>query len=109
MAKYYIIYIRYITRVVLIRFAKIISMMTPSQRREADRKLSEAMKQAGRGVGTIIALGQELISDEGTLDSLLNKIRDELQEDVAQRVYMSYAILLHCSFKVCYQFICVLQ
>ena len=82
--------------------------MTPSQRREADRKLSEAMRQAGRGAGTIIALGKAIIGDEETLDSLLNKIRDELHEEVAQRVYMSYAILLHCTFKVCHQlYLCI--
>ena len=75
--------------------------MTPSQRREADRKLSEAMKTAGRGVGTIIALGQMLTTDEGGLDALLNKIREEIPEHIAQRVYMSYALLLHSTFKVC--------
>ena len=75
--------------------------MTPSQRREADRKLSEAMKKAGRGVGTIIALGQMLTTDEGALDALLNKIREELPEHIAQQVYMSYALLLHSTFKVC--------
>lgn len=75
--------------------------MMPSQRREADRKLSAAMKQAGRGVGTIIALGQMLTADESTLDTLLNKIREELPEaDIVQRVYMSYALLLHSTFKV---------
>ena len=75
--------------------------MTPSQRREADRKLSEAMKKAGRGVGTIIALGQMLTTDEGALDALLNKIREELPEHIAQRVYMSYTLLVHSTFKVC--------
>ena len=99
----FIFNIRYITRVVLIRFAKITSesTMTPSQRREADRKLSEAMKQASRGVGTIIALGQMLTADESAIDALLNKIKDEIPEHVAQRVYMSYALLLHSTFKVC--------
>ena len=59
--------------------------MTPSQRREADRKLSSAMKQTSRGVGTIIALGQLLTADESTLDTLLNKIREEIPEAVIQK------------------------
>lgn len=86
----------------LIRFAEIVSKMTPSQRREADRKLAEAMKQASQGVGTIIALGEKLIAKEGALelDNLLNKIKEELPDDVAQWVYthvLCIVVSLHCS------------
>ena len=48
----------------LIPFANVVSAMTPSNRREADKQLAMAMDNASCGVGTVIKLGKALLEDE---------------------------------------------
>ena len=84
----------------LIRFANVVSTMTPSGRRDADKRLAKAMDNASCGVGTIIKLGKALIEDEESLDAILNKLKDILPTGTRQRIFTSYALLIHCTFKV---------
>ena len=88
----------------LIPFANVVSTMTPSNRREADKQLAMAMDNASCGVGTVIKLGKALLEDEESLDSILNILKDVLPSSTRQRIFTSYALLLHCTFKViiCY-------
>lgn len=86
----------------MIRFANVVSTMTPSSRREADKQLANAMKNASCGVGTIIKLGKALIEDEQSLDDILSILKDILPGCTRQRIFTSYALLLHCTFKVGY-------
>lgn len=87
-------------RVALIRFANINSAMSPSSRRDVDKRLSLAMKDASRGIATIIRLGKLIIEDEESLDLILNKLKDILPSGTRQRIFTSYALLLHSTFKV---------
>ena len=84
----------------LIPFANVVSTMTPSNRGEADKQLAIAMENASCGIGTIIKLGKSLIEDEESLDSILNILKDILPSSSRQRIFTSYALLLHCTFKV---------
>ena len=90
----------------LIRFANVVSTMTPSNRREADKQLAIAMENASCGVGTIVKLGNALIEDEESLDSILNILKDILPSSTRQRIFASYALLLHCTYKVANCYIC---
>jgi len=82
--------------------------MTPSSRREADKQLLVAMSNASRGIGTIIKLGKSIVDDEDGLDEILTRLKDILM-GARQRVLLSYALLLHSTFKVsvCYSIQCL--
>ena len=84
----------------LAKFANITSSMSPSSRRDADKWLLFVMKDASRGIGTIIKLGMLITEDEESLDLILNKLKDIFPEGTRQRIFTSYALLLHSTFKV---------
>ena len=94
-------YCRYVTTVTLIRFANVTSTITPSSRRDADKRLALAMKDASHGVATIIKLGKLIIDDEESLDQILNRLKEILPSSTRQWNFTSYALLLHSTFKVC--------
>jgi len=74
--------------------------MTPADRRKADRKLSLAMESASRCIGTIIKLGEEIVEDVKSLDAILMELKDILPSGTRQRIFTSYGLLIHCTFKV---------
>jgi len=93
-------YFRYITRVALIRFANVTSAMSPSSRKDANKRLALAMKECSHGIATIIKLGRLIVEDEESLDLILNRLKDILPAGTRQRIFTSYALLLHSTFKV---------
>ena len=91
---------RYISRVALVKFVKVTSEKTPSERMKADRKLLAAMKGASRGVGTIIKIRSTIIEDESSLDDILKRLKGLLPAATRQRIFTTYSLLLHCTFTV---------
>lgn len=90
---------RYITCVVLIPFTDSASRLSPSERRETDRQLKNAMENASKGVGTVIKMGKNLMQEAG-LDDITQRLGTYFPSTtLQQRLYMSYSWLLFATLK----------
>ena len=77
------------------------SDLSPNQRRILDLELTKSMEVASKGVGTIIKLGRKIIADNDLMETIMDKLKYIFtSSNVKQRVYLSYALLILCSFKV---------
>ena len=97
--------LRYITRAVLIPFHKSSISLSPNERRKLDLELKTSMQAASRGVGTIIKLGRKIIEDDESMERVMEKLKSMLEvrsNNINQRIYQSYSLLILSSLKVSY-------
>ena len=79
--------------------------MSPNERRKLDLELKTSMQAASRGVGTIIKLGRKIIEDDESMERVMEKLKSILEvrsNNINQRIYQSYSLLILSSLKVSY-------
>ena len=95
------------SRVCLIPFIKETTEMTPAERFQADRVLSEAMNIAFYVAPIMIQL-KSLLDDTDEFQRIINKISQLkcISNDSPQRLHVSYSLLLFATVKVCCSSFC---
>ena len=98
---------RYMSKVCLIPFIKETTEMTPAERFQADRVLSEAMNIACYVAPIMIQL-KTLLNDTDEFQRIINKISQLkcISNDSPQCLHVSYSRLLFATVKVCCSSFC---
>lgn len=95
--RYHFLYLRYISRTVLVPFVEGVSTSDVVKRMEADRRLMNAIENGYKVAA--LAIGLDFTTDQANtqLKSILSAIQKILPSTTPQRVYISYGWLILCT------------
>lgn len=68
-----------------------------SERATMDEQLQKAINNANQSAGVMISLGKTLAQTQDQARAMMDKVAQAIEQPAVQRVYVSYAWLLHAT------------